>query len=177
MTSAPDGQPFLTGNMNEYHKQACFLKKLVLLDDTPANRDLCDRLTRVERCEKSTQCACRLVGLIALLGLAGLGYAAVLLPEFFDNSTHFMIRLCSALGLGSALCFAAFLGLWCSYRLAANRLHDECRVVIERMFAVRVSSFVVSTQQISGESNPNTIFHRRTVVLSDVAGPKANKAA
>lgn len=176
ITSASGERRFLTGNMNEYHKQACFLKKLVLLDDTPANRELCDRLKRVERCEKSTQCACRLVGLIALLGLAGLGYASVLMPEFFDNSTHFMIRLCSALGLGSTLCFATFLGVWCSYRIAANRLHDECRAVIANMLAARTSVLAVSAQDYDPVTRHPAI-HRRTVVLSDVVDSKPNKVA
>ncbi len=121
--------------MSEYRKQATFLRKMVMHEDTPENRALCERMAHVEHCERCTQCACRLVGLIALLGLAGLGYSAVLLPEFFDSSTHFIVRLCSALGLGSAVCFAAFLALWFSYRRAANRLHAQCRVIISQVWS------------------------------------------
>ena len=134
--------------MSEYQKQAAFLKRLVMFDDTPENRVLCDRLSHAERSEKCLQCACRLVGLIALLGLAGLGYASVLLPQFFDNSTHFIIRLCSAVGLGSTLCFTVFLALWYSYRRTANRIHSECRLAISKMLAAKLPSMAASSSPI-----------------------------
>lgn len=134
--------------MSEYQKQSDFLRKLVMYDDTPENRALCERLSVVERSEKCTQCACRLVGLIALLGLSGLGYAAVLLPQFFDNSTHFIVRLCGALGLGSGLCLAVFLGLWYSYRRAANRLHAQCRLSISKMLAQKIPSSAIASPVI-----------------------------
>jgi hypothetical protein len=109
--------------MSEHRKQAEFLKKLVMLDDCPAHRSLCERLAGAERNEKCLLIACRLVGLIALVALAGIGYSAVLLPEFFDNATHIILRFFSALGLGSALCFAVFLGWWFWYRSHTNRIH------------------------------------------------------
>lgn len=134
--------------MSEYQRQADFLKKLVMYEDTPETRELCERLSQVERSERCTQCACRLVGLIALLGLSGLGYAAVLLPQFFDNSTHFIVRLCSALGLGSGLCLTVFLGLWYSYRRAANRLHAQCRLSISKMLAQKIPSAAIASPVI-----------------------------
>lgn len=134
--------------MSEYQRQADFLKKLVMYEDTPETRALCERLSQVERSERCTQCACRLVGLIALLGLSGLGYAAVLLPQFFDNSTHFIVRLCSALGLGSGLCLTVFLGLWYSYRRAASRLHAQCRLSISKMLAQKIPSAAIASPVI-----------------------------
>jgi len=124
--------------MSEHRKQSEFLKKLVLHDDSSVNRSLCERLAAAERNERCLLLACRLVGLIALVALAGIGYSAVLLPEFFDNATHVVLRFFSALGLGSALCFLVFLGLWFWYRAHTNRIHDECRRVITAMLEVRL---------------------------------------
>lgn len=139
--------PFRLAIMSEYQKQTAFLKKLVLHEDTPSNRALCERLAAVERNERALRCASRLVGLIAMLGLAGLCYSAVLLPQFFDNSTHLVIRLCTALSFGSSLCFALFLGLQYSCRYSADRLHAECRVVISKMLAAKLTGFSESTSE------------------------------
>lgn len=162
--------------MSEYQKQAEFLKKLVMCDDTPESRALCERLSQVERSEKCTQCACRLVGLIALLGVSGLGYAAVLLPQFFDNSTHFIVRLCGALGLGSGLCFAAFLGLWYCYRRAANRLHAQCRQSISKMLARKIPSAALSPSVICN-SPALEVSLPRNVSLSRFDGNELRKTS
>lgn len=158
--------------MSEYKRQSAFLKKLVMIEDTADNRALCERLCHVERSERCLQCACRLVGLIALLGLTGLGYAAVLLPQFFDNSTHFIIRLCSAVGLGSCLCFAVFLALWYSYRRIANRIHSECRLVILKTLSARFPSATSGAQPVvNDEPQVKIAVLRQTVEISaSVAG-------
>lgn len=126
--------------MSEHSKQAQFLKKLVMYDDIPTHRLLCERLAAAERNERCLLLACRLVGLIALVSMAGIGYSAVLLPEFFDNSTHVVLRFFSALSLGSALCLMVFLGLWLLYRGNTNRIHEECRRVITAMLEARLKT-------------------------------------
>jgi hypothetical protein len=125
--------------MSEHRKQAAFLKGLMMYEDTEENRILTERLTHAEKNEHCLLCACRLVGLIAMLGLAGLGYSSVLLPQFFDSSTHLVVHLCGAVGLGSLLCLVVFLSLWLWYRKAVNRIHDQCRKVITRMLESRFS--------------------------------------
>jgi len=111
-----------------------------MCDDCPAHRSLCDRLAAAEKNERCLVLACRLVALIALVAMAGIGYSAVLLPQFFDNATHVILRFFSALGLGSALCFAVFLGLWFCYRSNTNRIHEECRRVITAMLDARLKT-------------------------------------
>lgn len=123
--------------MTEYRKQAAFLKALLKYDDCSESRILCERLTVAEQNERCLLGACRLVAVVALLGVAGLGYSAVLLPQFFDNSTHVVVQFFSALGLGSLMCLGAFLGLWFWYRNAVNRIHDECRRMITAMVEAR----------------------------------------
>src|SRR6266516_221853 len=123
--------------MTEYRKQVAFLKALMMHEETTEHRALVERLGHAEKNERCLLCACRLVGLIALLGLAGLGYSAVLLPEFFNSATHVVIHIFSAIGLGSVLCLVVFFGLWLWYRTASNRIHDECRRVIAKMLESR----------------------------------------
>jgi hypothetical protein len=126
--------------MSEYRKQVAFLKTLMTYTDTAEHQSLRERLAAVEKNEQCLFFACRLVGLIALLGLMGIGYSAVLLPEFFDNKTHVIIRFFSALGLGSTLCFGLFLGLWLYYRRAANRIHRECRQLVVTTLEARLKT-------------------------------------
>ena len=124
--------------MSEHKKQAAFLKSLMSYEDTAENRALFERLTTAERNERCLLCACRLVAVIALFGAAGIGYSAVLLPQFFDNATHVVVQFFSALGLGSLMCLTVFLGLWFWYRGTVNRIHDECRRVITSMLESRL---------------------------------------
>ena len=126
--------------MSEHRKQSEFLKKLVMHDESLANRSICERLASAERNERCLVLACRLVGVIALVAMAGIGYSAVLLPEFFDNTTHVILRFFSALTLGSALCYLVFLGLWFWYRSHTNRIHGECRQVITVMLEARLKT-------------------------------------
>jgi hypothetical protein len=149
--------------MSEHRKQAEFLKKLVMLDECPAHRSLCERLVAAEKSEKCLLLACRLVGLIALVALGGIGYSAVLLPQFFDNATHIILRFFSALGLGSGLCFAVFLGLWFWYRNATNRIHAECRQVITAMLDLRLKTTTTTFYPVLVE-DPNLRVATRGVV-------------
>lgn len=133
-------------SMSASTNQSCFLSRLLQYEGSLASRQLCDRLAAVERTERSLKCACRLVGLIAMLGFAGLGYGAVLLPQFFDNSTHLVIRLSGAIGLGSAACLLVFMGLWYSTRSAARRVRAECRTAVSKMLAERLPGFVEGSE-------------------------------
>lgn len=65
--------------------------------------------------------------LVAVFAVMGLGYSAVLLPEFFDNATPLLVKLFCALGLGSLLCMIIFGGCWLHYRKASNEVNADCR--------------------------------------------------
>lgn len=124
--------------MSEHQKQAAFLRALLDFDEAPEARLLQERLTLAERNERCLLSACRLVGMIGLLGFSGLGYSAVLLPEFFDRSSHVAVQLCSAMGLGSLMCLGVFLTLWIWYRAGTNKVREECRVTIGKMLVSRL---------------------------------------
>ena len=124
--------------MSEYRKQAAFLKAMMTFEEGADDCELRERLSHAERNERCLLCSCRLVALIALLGFAGLGYSAVLLPEFFDQTTHAIIHICTALCLGSLFCLVVFLGLWFWYRSLVNRIHEDCRRLVITTFEVRL---------------------------------------
>lgn len=126
--------------MSEHQKQSNFLQTLLTYDDSEEHRRLQARIEGAERDERCIGCAGRLVGLVTLLAVAGLGYSAVLLPEFFSNSRNFLVQFFCALGLGSVLCLFVFFGLWCWYRAIVNRLHDECRRLISSLMRSRFTT-------------------------------------
>ena len=100
---------------------------LILYEDSDERRQLQEKIKRAERDERCLLRVIFLVVLLALLSLAGLGYSAVLLPDFFRNSSHFLIKLFCALGLGSVICLVTFGAYWFWFRGVLNGLHEECR--------------------------------------------------
>ena len=126
--------------MTERQKQTEFLKGLLGFASQHARSELQDRILKAEHDEKCVRSALILVGLVALFSVSGLGYSAVLLPEFFDNSTPMLVKLFCALGLGSVICMFVFLGCWLWYRAIANRLHDECRQRVMDSLASRLTA-------------------------------------
>jgi hypothetical protein len=140
--------------MSEHQKQSKFLKTLLAYDDSEEHRRLQSRIEGAEKDERCIGCACRLVGLVTLLSVAGLGYSAVLLPEFFSNSRNFLVQFFCALGLGSILCLFAFVGLWCWYRAIVHKLHDECRRLISSLMRSR---FGTTSQQANFSVTPRLV--------------------
>lgn len=113
--------------MNERQKQSAFLKDLLRGEDSPASQELKAQIIKSEQNEKCVRCALMIVGVIGSLSVAGLGYSAVLLPNFFESSTPFLVRLFTALALACGLCLLLYLGLWLSYRATTNHLLGEVR--------------------------------------------------
>lgn len=140
--------------MSEHQKQSAFLKTLLTYDDSAEHRRLQERIAGAERDERCIRCACRLVGLVALLAVSGLGYSAVLLPEFFHSSRSFLVQFFCALALGSILCLGVFFGLWFWYRSIVNKLHDECRRLITSLMRAR---FTTTARQSSSQTRPTVV--------------------
>ena len=110
----------------ERERQSEFLKGL-LKDETLECKRLRQRLQQADQNEHSIRRALVLMVVIAVFAMLGLGYSAVLLPDFFDNATPFLVKLFCALGLGSVLCMVIFGGCWLYYRDAANQVNTDCR--------------------------------------------------
>lgn len=162
--------------MNEYRRQSAFLQSLLAYDDSASSHELRERLAAAERNERSLLSACRLVSFFGLFGLFAFGYSAVLVPEFFENSSHLLIRLSSALGLGSVMCLMVFLGLWLWYRAVANRVREECRQSVRQTLDA-----VLSPQADRGRPvvlhSPHLTVYRKAPPVQPSGQPQPGNAA
>lgn len=74
------------------------------------------------------------MAVLAGLGIAGLGYAAVFLPDFPQTRAHFLIQFAvkgfSALGLASLVCCFSFSALERLYRKQLTRHREALRLRI-----------------------------------------------
>jgi hypothetical protein len=113
----------------ERERQHEFLKSL-LNDETDESRRLRKRLEQAAQNECSIRRALLLMIVVAVFAVVGLGYSAVLMPEFFDNATPLLVKLFCALGLGSLLCMFIFGVCWLYYRKRSNEVNEDCRVFL-----------------------------------------------
>jgi len=126
--------------MTERDKQTEFLKQLLVLSGSKSERELQTRMQDAHHNEKCVRYALTLVALIGGFAVCGLGYSAVLHPEFFDSSMPTLVKLFCAIGLGSLLCMIVFVGCWLWYRSISNRLFDECRELVFGLIQARLKS-------------------------------------
>ena len=111
----------------EHQKQTAFLRSLIHHSGTGEGRQFLDRMDEAQRHEKCLGRAVLLVAVIGLLACSGLGYAAVLRPEFAAGRPSLMLTGFGVFALGSLLCLVAFTGFWLWLRGASHRLHKEVR--------------------------------------------------
>src|SRR5438093_3898128 len=148
--------------MSERQKESRFLKTLILCDHSEQGRRLQEKIKRAEKDERSIRCAVFLVGVVAMLSLSGLGYAAVFVPEFARFTSHIATRICSALGLGSLLCMLVFVGYWLWYRAASNRIFEECRRFLRPLMESRINQLPPSLQVVELDSRGLPVYGTET---------------
>ncbi len=120
----------ILNDMSERQKQCDFMKALMLYEDTEERRRLEAKISKAERDEKCVWRVLFLVLVLELISFAGLGYSAVFMPEFFQNTKPLLVKLFCTLGLSAAICLLVFGGYWLWHREVLNGLHEECRRVI-----------------------------------------------
>ena len=113
--------------MTERQKESAFLKDLLRGEENELCNRLHSQITKSEQNEKCVRCALFTVSVMGLLSVAGVAYSAVLLPDFFNNATPFLVRLFTALTLACGLCLSVYVSLWFSYRATTNQLLGEVR--------------------------------------------------
>ena len=116
--------------MTERQKETAFLKRLIVCDDHAERRQLEGRLLQAERDERVVRQAVAFVALLTALAVAGLGYSAILLPDFPSNRSQFVLKLFLIIGLGSGLCLMAYGCVWVRCRRLLNKVRDECRRLV-----------------------------------------------
>ena len=101
--------------MSDHQRETAFLRQCIRYDDTEERHLLEERITEIQRDERCVRRAMWLMALLALLAMAGLGYAAVFMADHPQDMSQFIAPLTSkvlcALGLGSLICLLAFVGL------------------------------------------------------------------
>jgi hypothetical protein len=113
--------------MSKRKQHTAFLKALVLHGSAQEQARLQERLVRAERDEQCTWRALWLVAVLAVFSCCGICYAAVLVPQFFHNSSHVSVKIFTGIGLASLMCAVAFLAIWVWCRAVLNRIQEECR--------------------------------------------------
>ena len=113
--------------MTERDRQTDFLMRLLVMADCTGDGDLQARIQQAQHDENCLQFAFTLVGLVGGFALAGLGYCAVLHPDFLNNSAPTLVKIFCAVGLGSLICMLVFLACWLWYRNVSNKVYEECR--------------------------------------------------
>jgi hypothetical protein len=151
--------------MTERERQTEFLVRLLVLAEPKAERDLQARIQQVQHDEKCVRFALTLVALIGGFAIAGIGYCAVLHPEFFDSTMPTLIKVFCAIGLGSLLCMFVFVCCWLWYRGTSNRVYEECRQLVMHVIQNRLKSqpapIVVQTLDFSLPVTSETEIRRR----------------
>jgi uncharacterized integral membrane protein len=112
--------------MTERERQTQFLENL-LQDGTGQSTRLKQRISQAQHDEYCIRRALILMLLVGIFSIVGLGYSAVLLPEFFDNATPMLVKIFCALGLGSLICMLIFGSCWMLYRKSSNEINEACR--------------------------------------------------
>jgi hypothetical protein len=143
---------------SENHRETAFLRHLILYDDTAEGHKLDERITQIQRNEHAVRRAVWVMALLSAVAVIGLGYAAVLLEDFPQNKSQLVIKMFSALGLGSLISLLAFVGLWIIYRAELKRRREECRRMVTKLLQSRLGKphtmpvpWVVSGQEGASE--------------------------
>ena len=155
--------------MSERQKETRFLKTLILNEDSEHGRQLQEKITRAEKDERCIRGAVFVVLLLVLLAISGLGYSAVLVPQFKHFSSHLATKVCCAVGLGSLICLCIFIGYWFWYRALSNRVYEECR----RFLRAALEGKLKESNATVGTSHPHnqnsSVSQRETVQSKDDA--------
>jgi hypothetical protein len=123
---------------NGHKRELSFLRHLMLYDATEERLELEQKINRAERNER---CARRAVGLMAVLtglAVAGLGYSAILLEDFPQNTNQLLIRIFCALGLASLISLLAFVAFWLVARGELDEQREGCRRLVTRTVESRL---------------------------------------
>jgi len=150
--------------MSEREKQHQFLKELICAENSNQCRELQARILKAERDERCIRSALFLIIVMALLSGAGLGYSAVLVPEFFENSTPLVVKIFSILVLACVISLLGFGAFWLWYRGACNRIYNECRNWIMSLRKNRPANSIL---------HPTVIVHKEGVNVYTIATPNS----
>lgn len=128
--------------MSEHQKQTAFLRQCLLYDDTGERHELEENITQLQRNERCVRRAVWVMSLLVALAMAGLCYAAIFLMDRPQDMSQFVTQFVSkvfcALGLGSLICLASFVGLGVAYRMKLDQRREDCRRLAAKLLESRL---------------------------------------
>jgi hypothetical protein len=145
--------------MSEHQRETAFLRHLISYADAAERRELDDRISNLERDQRCLRRAVWVMTLSTALAAAGLCYAAVFLLDHRMNASQFMaqtlIRVFSAVALGSLACALAFhvLGIW--YRKDLDQHREQCRRLAMKLIESRLGIEAVRNEVASPAAVPH----------------------
>ena len=120
---------------------------------------MAERMAQIERDERTLRRAVWLVARLIALAVVGMGYSALLMDNYPEGTpgsvTHFIVRGCYALGLGSLICLLSFLGLGMVYRKNLDQRREECRELVTRLLESRLGQPVAAAWRDSPVGSGN----------------------
>ena len=131
--------------MSEHQKETAFLWSVILYDDGDGPLKLNKSIAQVQQDERCVKRVAWAMVLFLLLGLAGVGYGAVLNEDFPYNLPQPVLNFFCELVLASLICLVAFAGLLTVYRRKLNRLREECRQAVLRLLESHLSKAHIPT--------------------------------
>ena len=117
-------------------------------------------MTQIQRDERCVRRAVWLMAVFSALAVASLGYAAVFIESFPQDTSQLIIKIISVLGLASMICLVVFLGLRMVYRMKLDQRREEYRQLVTRLLEVRLGGPVTTPLQNIrvGDGNGETVL-------------------
>lgn len=125
--------------MSEHQKETAFLQRCLGCADSVEHQALDQRITQLQRDERCVRRAVWLMAVMMVLAVAGLGYAAIMIEDFPQDTSHPMIKIAGTLGLTSIICLVAFAGLRVVYHFRLNQRREEGRQLVTRLLESHLS--------------------------------------
>jgi len=151
--------------MNDQQKETAFLRQCLLYDDTAERRELEKKLTQAQSDERCVRRAVWVMALSMALATAGLCYLAIFQPDYPQNVSLISKVFC-ALGLGSLICLAAFVGLGTVYRKKLDQRREECRRLATKLLESRLGKPRTRHSPEAVQGRKNLLSGSEAVVVS-----------
>jgi hypothetical protein len=130
--------------MNEHQKHTEFLRHCLRYGESTEHQTLDKKITQIQRDERCVLRAAWLMAILTALAVAGLGYPAILVDSFPDNTPQSIVNLICALGLASLVCLLVFMGLGMAYRNKLDQRREECRQLVTKLLESRLGKPVAT---------------------------------
>ena len=161
---------------SEHEKETAFLRRCISYEKSAEGRQLDERIAQMQRDDRSLQRAMWLMGLLAALAVAGLGYLAVLLEDFPAHmpefAGQFITKVVAALGIGSLISLVAFACMGARCRRELNARRDECRRLVTNLLERPVVEHGAPHQNWKPtEPETDAIRNGRTISVADNPKP------